>query len=50
MGFFYDEWLKTQDAGAAMQTASLKMLDSRRQKGLSENPLYWTSFICVGKP
>ena len=50
MGYFYDDWIKTQNAGAAMQTASLKMLESRRKKGLSENPLYWASFICVGNP
>ena len=49
MGYFYDDWIKTQDAGGAMQRASLKMLESRRKKGLSENPVYWASFICVGR-
>jgi CHAT domain-containing protein len=47
---FYENWLSGQSKSSALRSASLSILNERRNTGISAHPLFWGGFILVGDP
>jgi CHAT domain-containing protein len=49
MGNLYQARLRDKlDTAESLHTASLRLLNSRRDHGLSTHPFYWAAFVASG--